>query len=155
LLNFNLIIRPPWYYSLWAKLFYALLIIGFFLWVFNYFRDKHRTKIERIEKEKSLELSNLKIEFFTNVSHEFKTPLSLIIAPISKLLIETKNLNLKKQLNQIQQNALRLNALIQQVISFERFDGSMNNTLIISQVEFIEFARGIFQFTKKPFPGKI
>ncbi|MFA5046570.1 MAG: two-component regulator propeller domain-containing protein, partial [Paludibacter sp.] len=154
LLNFNLIIRPPWYYSLWAKLFYALLIIGFFLWVFNYFRDKHRTKIERIEKEKSLELSNLKIEFFTNVSHEFKTPLSLIIAPISKLLIETKNLNLKKQLNQIQQNALRLNALIQQVISFERFDGSMNNTLIISQVEFIEFARGIFSVYEEAFSRK-
>ena len=154
LLNFHLIIRPPWYYSIWAKLFYALLIIGFFLWVFNYFRDKHQTKIERIEKEKSLELSNLKIEFFTNVSHEFKTPLSLIIAPISKLLIETKNLNLKKQLTLIQQNALRLNALIQQVISFERFDGSMNNTLFVSQVEFIEFARGIFSVYEEAFTRK-
>ena len=154
LLNFRLIIRPPWYYSIWAKLFYALMIIGFFLWVINYFRDKHQTKIERIEKEKSLELSNLKIEFFTNVSHEFKTPLSLIIAPISKLLIETKNLSLKKQLTLIQQNALRLNALIQQVISFERFDGSMNNTLIVSQVEFIEFARGIFSVYEEAFSRK-
>jgi len=153
-LDFKLIIYPPWYYSLWAKILYAILLIGFMLWVYNYFTDKHRMKIERIEKEKSLELSSLKIDFFTNVSHEFKTPLSLIIAPISKLLIETKNAPLKKQLSLIQQNALRLNALIQQVIGFERFDGSVNSNLILSNVEFIEFAKGIFSVYEEAFQAK-
>lgn len=153
-LDFNLIIHPPWYYSIWAKMLYTILIIGFMLWVINYYREKHRTRIERIEKEKSLELSNLKIDFFTNVSHEFKTPLSLIIAPVSKLLIENKNAPLKKQLTLIQQNALRLNALIQQVIGFERFDGSANTNLIFSQVEFIEFARGIFSVYEEAFQEK-
>ncbi len=152
--NFKLIIHPPWYYTIWAKMLYAVLIIGFLLWVINYFREKHWTKIERIEKEKSLELSTLKIDFFTNVSHEFKTPLSLIIAPISKLLIETKNTQLKKQLSLVQQNAFRLNTLIQQVIGFERFDGSVNPNLILSQVEFIEFARGIFSVYEEAFKEK-
>ncbi|HEY5592541.1 MAG TPA: two-component regulator propeller domain-containing protein [Paludibacter sp.] len=153
-LDFQLTIHPPWYYSLLAKILYAILIIGFMMWVINYFREKHRTKIERIEKEKSLELSNLKIDFFTNVSHEFKTPLSLIIAPISKLLIETRNSPLKKQLSLIQQNALRLNALIQQVIGFERFDGSVNANLILSHVEFIEFVRSIFSVYDEAFKSK-
>jgi len=153
-LDFQLKIQPPWYYSIGAKLVYALLIFSLLLWVFNYYREKHRTKIERIEKEKSLELSNLKIDFFTNVSHEFKTPLSLIIAPISKLIYETKNPTLNKQLTLIHQNALRLNALIQQVIGFERFDGSQNATLILSNVEFIEFARSIFSVYEDVFQAK-
>ncbi|HJV77131.1 MAG TPA: two-component regulator propeller domain-containing protein [Paludibacter sp.] len=153
-LDFQLVIHPPWYYSVWAQVLYAILIFGFLIWILNYYREKHRTKIERIEKEKSLELSNMKIDFFTNVSHEFKTPLSLIIAPVSKLLIETKNPLLKKQLTTIQQNALRLNALIQQVIGFERFDGSVDTNLIYSQVEFIEFARGIFSVYEEAFQAK-
>ena len=153
-LDFQLVIHPPFYYSLGAKILYAILITGLLLWMLNYYREKHRTKIERIEKEKSLELSNMKIDFFTNVSHEFKTPLSLIIAPVSKMLIETKSPLLKKQLTLIQQNALRLNSLIQQIIGFERFDGSMNNNLIISQVEFIEFARGIFSVYEDAFNEK-
>ena len=153
-LDFQLQIQPAWYYSIWAKMVYTILIISLLIWVFNYYREKHRTKIERIEKEKSLELSNLKIDFFTNVSHEFKTPLSLIIAPISKLMSETKNPTLNKQLTLIHQNALRLNALIQQVIGFERFDGSQNSTLILSNVEFIEFARSIFSVYEDVFQAK-
>lgn len=154
LLDFPVTIRPPWYYSLLAKVLYAILLLGFFLWVINYFRERHRTRIERIEKEKSLELSKLKIEFFTNISHDFKTPLSLIIAPLSKLMVETKNTQLKKQLSLIQQNALRLNALIQQVIGFERIDGSTRNNLIFSHIDFIEFAQGLFSVYEDTFRTK-
>ena len=154
LLSFKLIILPPWYYSIWAKLLYTLMILGFLLWVINYFREKHRTKIERIEKEKSLELSNMKIDFFTSVSHDFKTPLSMIIAPLSKLLVETKNVQLRKQFSLIQQNALRLNALIQQVIGFERTDNATKTSLILSQVEFIEFAGSIFSVYEEAFRVK-
>ncbi len=153
-LDFRLIVTPPWYLTVWAKLFYFLLVIGFIVWCINYYRIRHRIKIERIEKEKSLELSRMKIDFFTHVSHEFKTPLSLIIAPVSKLLAESKQPQLKKQLDLIQQNALRLNALIQQVIGFERFDGSADSTLILSQVEFIEFARGVFSVFEDAFTAK-
>jgi len=154
LLTFRLTITPPWYYSIWAKLVYAILILGLFLWVINYYVEKHRSKIERIEKEKSLELSNMKIDFFTNISHDFKTPLSLIIAPVSKLLVETKNVQLKKQLTTIQQNALHLNALIQQVIGFERSDNTTENSLILSNLEFIEFAEGIFSVYEDAFRTK-
>lgn len=152
--SFLLQIRPPWYAGFWAKLVYGLLIISFILWVINYFRERHRVRIERIEKEKSLELSKLKIDFFTNVSHDFKTPLSLIIAPVSKLIVETKNPQLKKQLGLIQQNALRLNGLIQQVIGFERVDESVSKNMILSHVEFIEFTAGIFSVYENAFQAK-
>ncbi|MDP4225114.1 MAG: two-component regulator propeller domain-containing protein, partial [Bacteroidota bacterium] len=154
LLSFSLTVSPPWYYSLWAKIIYALLFTGFVLWVIRYFQDKHLAKIERIKRKKTLELTRMKIDFFTNVSHDFKTPLSLILGPVSQLLSETKNPQLKKQLNLVRKNALHLNSLIQQVIGFERLDGSPANTLILSQVEFVEFCRGIFSIYQDAFRTK-
>jgi signal transduction histidine kinase/ligand-binding sensor domain-containing protein/DNA-binding response OmpR family regulator len=154
LLDFKLTILPPWYLTIRAKMLYTLFVLALLIWVFYYFRERHRKRIENIEKEKSLELSNLKIDFFTNVSHDFKTPLSLIIGPVGKLLVETKNVQLKKQLSLIQQNAFRLNALIQQVIGFERYDETVKNNLIFSHVEFVEFAVGIFSVYESAFQAK-
>ncbi len=147
-------IKAPWYFNIWSKLLYFILLAGFVLWIYNYFHEKHILKIERIEKEKSIELSKLKIDFFTNVSHEFKTPLSLIIGPLSKIIMETKQPILKKQLSLVQQNALRLNELIQQIIGFERFDENSNKNIILSDVEFVEFARSIFSLYETSFRNK-
>lgn len=146
-------ITPPWYYSVWAKGMYVILFIGLILWVINYFRVKNRLKIENIKKEKSLELSNLKIDFFTNVSHEFKTPLSLIIAPVSKLLIDMKDPQEKKQLELVQKNAMKLNSLIHQVLDFNR-DGNAHTNLIPSKIEFVEFARSLFSIYEEGFKEK-
>lgn len=84
-------ISPPWYYTLWAKIIYSLLLAGLTAWIINFFRMKNRLHIERIEKKQIMEQSRQKIDFFTNLSHDFKTPLSLILAPVSKLLPEIKN----------------------------------------------------------------
>lgn len=141
-LTFEIIINPPWYYTIWAKCIYVLLLLGLIIWTVNFFRVRNNLRIERIEKEKTVELTNLKIDFFTNVSHEFKTPLSLIIAPVSKLLLETKDSVKKRQLETIQRNALKLNSLIRQVLDFNR--GDNNSNIILSKVEFVEFAKSLF-----------
>jgi signal transduction histidine kinase/ligand-binding sensor domain-containing protein/DNA-binding response OmpR family regulator len=146
-------IMPPWHYTFPAKCAYILLIAGLLLWIFNFFRVRNNLRIERIEKEKTLELSNLKIDFFTNVSHEFKTPLSLIIAPVSKLLQETKDPVRKKQLETVQQNALKINSLIRQVIDFNRSE-NINPGLILSKVEFVEFARSLFSIYEEGYKEK-
>ena len=66
-------------------------------------------KYERKEKEKTLELSNLKLDFFIHISHEIKAPLSLIIAPLSTLIKETKKPEHKSRLEFIYKHALKLN----------------------------------------------
>lgn len=134
-------IHPPWYYTWWAKTFYLLLFITLGVWVANYFRVKHRLKMERIEKEKILKQSRQKMEFFTNLSHDLNIPLSKIIAPLSKLLPEIKNTQEKRALEEVQQNALKMNALIHQVLDFSRLDNDSNALLILSQVELVTFAR--------------
>ena len=153
-LDFELQIRYPWYNTIWARLFYLLVVIAIIYWIVKYYRERHKVKIERIEREKSLELSNMKIDFFTNVSHELKTPLSLIIAPLSKMMMETRNANLKKQLQSVYQNALRLNELVQQVVGFGRQEQVVDAALIRSRVEFVEFARGIFSIYEEAFQQK-
>ena len=63
-------IIPPWYYTPWAKAVYVLLCLVLILWTINFFRVKNRLKLERLEKEKILEQSQAKMEFFTNLSHD-------------------------------------------------------------------------------------
>ena len=85
----NIRILPPWYYTIWAKAIYVLLLLSLIAWTINFFRVKNRLKAERREKEKILEQSRQKMAFFTTLSNELKTPLSRIIAPISQLLPAT------------------------------------------------------------------
>ena len=137
-------IIPPWYYTPWAKVVYVLLCLVLILWTINFFRVKNRLKLERLEKEKILEQSQAKMEFFTNLSHDLKTPLSMIIAPISKLLPGIKDQQEKKQLEQVHRNAMKLNSLIHQGLDFNRVDSGNNTLLILSQIELVSFARGLF-----------
>ena len=137
-------IIPPWYYTPWAKAVYVLLCLVLILWTINFFRVKNRLKLERLEKEKILEQSQAKMEFFTNLSHDLKTPLSMIIAPISKLLPGIKDQQEKKQLEQVHRNAMKLNSLIHQGLDFNRVDSGNNTLLILYQIELVSFARGLF-----------
>lgn len=143
-LLFDVHIRPPWYYTVLAKTFYAVLGVGLLLWVVNFFRVRHNLRIERIERQKTLELTNLKINFFTDVSHEFKTPLSLIIGPLSQLMMDTKNKMLHPQLEGIQRNALQLNELIQQVLEFNRMDVTEDRALMRAEVEWVALVKNVF-----------
>ncbi len=142
--SFVIIINPPWYYSLPAKAIYLLVLAGLILWIVTFFHQKQKLKYVRIEKEKTLEQTKMKVDFFTNIAHEFKTPLSLIIAPLSKLIQEKKNDKERNDLELIHQNAMKLNSLVQQAIEYYRDDSKMPMGLVVSRLEFIEFARSIF-----------
>ncbi|WP_321479904.1 two-component regulator propeller domain-containing protein [uncultured Bacteroides sp.] len=142
-------INPPWYYTGWAKSLYLFLFLGLVVWTINFFRVKNKLRIERIEKEKIMEQSKLKIDFFTNISHDFKTPLSMIIAPISRLLLDAKGQEIKKQLQLVQRNAMKLNSLIHQVLDFNRVDALPDSFLILSKIEFIAFSKSLFSIYKE------
>lgn len=140
----QIVINAPWYFTFAAKTVYALLLLSLAGWTFNFYRVKNRLKIERIEKEKIMEQSRAKLEFLTNLSHELKTPLSMIIGPISRMLPELKNPAERQQLKQVQHNAIKLNALIHQLLDFNRIGESSNSLLILSRIELVSFARKLF-----------
>lgn len=133
--SFTFEIRPPWYLSIWAKIIYfiasCIMLILFIMYLF----DRNKRKYERMEKEKSLELSRMKIDFFTNISHDLNTPLSLIIAPLDKMLTEVDDVTLQAQLEGVHRNALRLNTLIQRILDFKRSSYKEEEILMRSRIE--------------------
>lgn len=93
-----------------------------------------------------MELLRQKNEFFINMSHELKTPLSLIIAPLSTLIRATQqNAALKKSLTGIQKNALQLNMLIHKVLEFKNADFKDDNSMIRSHVDMNSLVRNCLE----------
>ena len=79
----------------------------------------------------------MKMEFFVNVSHELKTPLSLVVAPLGKLLAECTNAKMRDSLKGIQHNALKLNSLIYKIIDDKQTEYDIDNSVISSHVEVV------------------
>ena len=77
----------------------------------------------------------MKMDFFVNISHELKTPLSMIMAPVSRMLSETTNARQKETLTTIHNNALRLNTLIHKVLDFRQLEAEGEDVLIRSHTE--------------------
>ncbi|MDR0750468.1 MAG: response regulator [Tannerellaceae bacterium] len=142
--TFGVFIEPPWYVSASAKGIYALLFAVFLTLMIYFLKVRSQLRFERMEKEKTLEQTRLKLDFFTEISHEFKTPLSLIIAPVSQLLLKAKpHSDDEKALALVRQNAMKLTSLVNQAIGFYHYGGDAME-LILSHVEFVGFARAIF-----------
>ena len=112
-------IEPPFWRTPIAYIIYALGAAGLLLlW--------RRITLERIhmrfEAERAHALEQLKTKFFTNVSHEFRTPLSLILSPLDRIIKEIKDEEQKKQLNLVQRNAKRLLNLVNQLLDFRKME---------------------------------
>ncbi|MEN8202533.1 MAG: two-component regulator propeller domain-containing protein [Bacteroidota bacterium] len=121
-----IIITPPWF-TWWAFLIYGILfvLIAYGLWhqIRHEEKMKNAIKMERIEKDQQRELTQMKLRFFTNISHEFKTPLTLIIGPLEQLIAEQHgNSRLKQKLSKISVNSKRLLELINQLIDFRKME---------------------------------
>lgn len=125
----------PWYLCWQAIVIYIILIAGIITAGIRIIHIRNRKKFELREKERSLELSNMKMDFFVNISHELKTPLSMIMAPVSRMLSETTNARQKETLTTIHNNALRLNTLIHKVLDFRQLEAEGEDVLIRSHTE--------------------
>lgn len=133
--EYSIHVPLPWYLDEKAIIAYLLALVGIVVGIIRQSQIRNRRKYELREKEMTLELSNMKMDFFVNVSHELKTPLSLVIAPVSRLLSETRNAKQRKILQTIHDNALRLNTLIHKILDFKQMEVESEDTLIRSHVE--------------------
>lgn len=118
-------ILPPFYLSVWAYFVYALLIIGCSLYVIIYFKrrsnNKHRRQMEKFEQEKEREVYHAKIDFFTNVAHEIRTPLTLIKGPLENIILKKQvDAETREDLNVMKQNTERLLNLTNQLLDFRK-----------------------------------
>lgn len=118
-------IRPPFYLSIWAYCIYAVLIIGCsvcaVLYVKQRSNSKHHRQMEIFEQEKEREVYHAKIDFFTNVAHEIRTPLTLIKGPLENIILKKKvDVETREDLNIMKQNTERLLNLTNQLLDFRK-----------------------------------
>jgi signal transduction histidine kinase/ligand-binding sensor domain-containing protein/DNA-binding response OmpR family regulator len=119
-------IQPPFWKSFYAYLFYMFFIVGTLevlrQMVIN--RERKKTDIVRERERQNMqqEMDMLKMRFFTNISHELKTPLSLILSPLESLLKEAKDERQYAQYQMIHRNASRLFNMVNQLLDFRKMD---------------------------------
>ena len=145
--SLTIVILPPWWQSVWAYIVYALAIILFvFCWFLWYKHRKERQMEERqklFEIEKEKELYESKVDFFTEIAHEVRTPLTLINGPLEAIqeenLPESKK---KKYINVIVQNTKRLLELTGQLLDFQKI-GANKLSMKFESVDITALLKGI------------
>lgn len=120
-------INPPWYFSWWMELLYCLLAMLLVAYVVRkyYLRQKERREhaMESLKRKHKEDVYESKLRFFTNITHEFATPISLIVGPCQRILSNsTIPTQIRNHAILIQHNCERLNGLIQDIMEFRRIE---------------------------------
>ena len=115
--SIKVVILPPFWATWWFRTLVALVLAAGF---YAYYRFRRELEIKKLEEQKKEELHQLQLQFFTNISHEFRTPLSLILGPIEKLLKEETRLAQRRDYQVIQRNTNRLLHLINELMDFRK-----------------------------------
>lgn len=121
----NVRIHPPFYLSVWAYVIYVILVLCSLVATILYFKrrtqQRHRLAMEKFEREKERELYSAKIDFFTNVAHEIRTPLTLIKSPLENVLLSKKvSDEIRDDLEVMDLNTNRLLDLVNQLLDFRK-----------------------------------
>lgn len=143
----SITVLPPWFRSWWAYLLY-MGIISASVYGYIYYHKKenqlhYEVKLANLKVEQEKELNEKKIAFFTNISHEFRTPLTLIANPIKELLQNNgKNIDLI-DLSSVYRNARRLLGLVDRLLLFRSTDNELTE-LKKEWVSLSDIAREVF-----------
>lgn len=168
------VLAPLWA-TWWAKLLYSLAFFALIIFVVRWKIEQNR---KRMENEKYEELEEMKYRFFTNISHEFRTLLTLIITPIGSILKRTTDGETRHQLNDVSRNAGDLLQLVNQLLDFRKMEmngehlnltsGNLNEFIQYTTMKFMPLAEqknirlafedkteGLFMYFDKDKVGKI
>jgi signal transduction histidine kinase/ligand-binding sensor domain-containing protein/DNA-binding response OmpR family regulator len=141
-------VLPPWYRSWWAWLLYIAMAIAaiyyYLLYKNRQAQLKYEVKLAHIKAEQEKDLNEKKLSFFTNVAHEFRTPLTLIINPVKELLYSNDPVkDTTGDLNIVYRNARRLLSLVDQLLLFRKA-GSETGKLRVVKMNFVDLCREVF-----------
>ncbi|MBN8687696.1 MAG: response regulator [Chitinophagales bacterium] len=144
----RLVIRPPWYRSWWAYIIY-IVTAAVLVWLFLRYRKQrtqlqYKMKLTELNAEKEKEINEKRQSFFTNITHEFRTPLTLIINPLKDLLSGRQKPD-SGDIELVYRNARRLLSLVDQLLLFRKTE-SETGDLQLSKLDFRQACEESFTF---------
>lgn len=130
-------IHPPLWQTWWAKCFYIVCFVLFLLFVIRSYKRRLQLRnslvLEKEKTKKQQELNEERLRFYTNITHELKTPLTLILGPLEDLQSDPKvQYEHKDQLSLIHKNSIRLLNLVTQILEFRKTE-TQNKKLCVAQ----------------------
>jgi len=144
-------ILPPWWSTWYAYLAYGVLVVLAFMGYHRYSMKLMRLKVDlqrqKFEMEKAHELESLKSRFFTNISHEFRTPLTLILVPLIDLIKTGRGKDwpqIAEQFHLMKRSAERLLRLVNQVIDFNKIE-SGKLQINKKEIDVVKFTKDIVE----------
>ena len=142
----EIMINPPWWKTWWAFCLYGMAILLLLWTAFRYETNRHKLRLqlelEHVKAENLAEISETKSRFFANISHEFRTPLTLIQGPVEELIEKRPRSDLP-MLKMIQRNSLRLLTLINQLLDLAKLEAK-GMKLKASRNDLLPFLRQTF-----------
>lgn len=141
----TIIISPAWYASAWAKLCYTLLFILALYLIISQIRHRYHVRQERLEHKHAEEINEAKLQFFMNISHEIRTPISLIISPLQKLMASDNDPEERQRsYRTISRNSERILDLVNQLMDIRKIDkGQMQ--LKFRKTDLTGFIKDLYQ----------
>ncbi|MXN93289.1 response regulator [Flavobacterium sp. Sd200] len=145
----NIRVLPPWYRTWWAYALYCVTAAAIVYAYIRYNRSKvmmkYKVTIEQMERKKEKELADKQLSMFTYISHEFRTPLSLIIDPLKRGLKENMvNAGFKNDLAVAHRNARRLLSLVDQLLLLRKAESDAD-ALKLSEINLNELCHEVFE----------
>lgn len=143
----SIVVHSPWWATWWAYLIYIGIVVAIAYVLLKNWQTKMQLRAslaqEKLEKEKNEELIQAKLQFFANISHEFRTPLTLIIAQIEALLQSGNHSPfLRTRLQKIYKNTFQFRELISELLDFRKMErGKLH--LQVCAMDIVPFLRQI------------
>jgi signal transduction histidine kinase/ligand-binding sensor domain-containing protein/DNA-binding response OmpR family regulator len=138
----SVIVHPVWYFSTVAKVVYMIALISIVYVFIQQARQRQRTKQKMREHMQAKQMNDAKLQFFINIAHEIRTPMSLIISPLKRLVLKDKDKERQRAYFTMNQNSERIVRLINQLMDVQRIDmGQMK--LKFHEKEMVSFIREV------------
>ncbi|MDE6093907.1 MAG: response regulator, partial [Muribaculaceae bacterium] len=153
-LSIPLTVKAPNALSWWAICVYALIAAGVIYWVFWYTKRCNLESFREQERQTALENVERKLSFLSDISHDLKTPLSMIIGPVSLMKERAKDQESKKIFETIYDNAVRLNNMIHRTLELQHLEDADESLLILSTFDVVEFCHSVFEVFNENNPQK-
>lgn len=142
-------VKAPLALSWWAIAIYVFIVIAIALWAVWWAKKRHVRELREQERRTALENVEKKLTFLSSISHDLKTPLSMILGPVSVMKEKTSDPEDKRSLEIVYDNAVRLNNMIHRTLEMQHLEDADESLLINSTFDVVDFCKSVFEVFKE------